>query len=162
GNIAPTANAGADVFIPKSTAFVLRGSSTDSNSDALTYCWEQSNPNPAQMPPVPTSTVGPAFRSLTPSASPDRYMPAFNTVLSGSLASTWEVVPSVARTMNFLLTVRDNAAVGGNTASDNVIVTVVDATPFTVSDRKSTRLNSSHVKISYAVFCLKKKKKEQT
>src|SRR5690606_40110244 len=30
-----------------------------------------------------------------------------------------------------------------------------------VGDRKSTRLNSSHVKISYAVFCLKKKKKEQ-
>src|SRR5437660_326026 len=28
-------------------------------------------------------------------------------------------------------------------------------------DRKSTRLNSSHVAISYAVFCLKKKKKEQ-
>src|SRR5690606_41179369 len=28
-----------------------------------------------------------------------------------------------------------------------------------VPDRKSTRLNSSHVKISYAVFCLKKKKK---
>src|SRR5690606_40621448 len=29
----------------------------------------------------------------------------------------------------------------------------------TWTDRKSTRLNSSHVKISYAVFCLKKKKK---
>src|SRR5690606_41135091 len=29
-------------------------------------------------------------------------------------------------------------------------------------DRKSTRLNSSHVKISYAVFCLKKKKKNNT
>src|SRR5438067_4476493 len=28
-----------------------------------------------------------------------------------------------------------------------------------LSDRKSTRLNSSHVSISYAVFCLKKKKK---
>src|SRR5699024_12111815 len=28
-------------------------------------------------------------------------------------------------------------------------------------DRKSTRLNSSHVSISYAVFCLKKKKKKQ-
>src|SRR5690606_41499327 len=27
-------------------------------------------------------------------------------------------------------------------------------------DRKSTRLNSSHVKISYAVFCLKKKKRD--
>src|SRR5690554_7295259 len=29
-------------------------------------------------------------------------------------------------------------------------------------DRKSTRLNSSHVRISYAVFCLKKKKKKKT
>src|SRR3712207_7198887 len=28
-------------------------------------------------------------------------------------------------------------------------------------DRKSTRLNSSHANISYAVFCLKKKKKQQ-
>src|SRR5690606_40134828 len=32
---------------------------------------------------------------------------------------------------------------------------------FPRQDRKSTRLNSSHVKISYAVFCLKKKKKTQ-
>src|SRR5258705_9082367 len=31
-----------------------------------------------------------------------------------------------------------------------------------LSDRKSTRLNSSHLGISYAVFCLKKKKKTQT
>src|SRR5690349_24250337 len=30
--------------------------------------------------------------------------------------------------------------------------------PFAAGDRKSTRLNSSHVEISYAVFCLKKKK----
>src|SRR5215469_17476145 len=29
-------------------------------------------------------------------------------------------------------------------------------------DRKSTRLNSSHVEISYAVFCLKKKKKKKS
>src|SRR3712207_6850650 len=32
----------------------------------------------------------------------------------------------------------------------------------TVKDRKSTRLNSSHANISYAVFCLKKKKKQKT
>src|SRR4051812_49545220 len=31
--------------------------------------------------------------------------------------------------------------------------------PPTLLDRKSTRLNSSHMSISYAVFCLKKKKK---
>src|SRR5437868_7437161 len=34
------------------------------------------------------------------------------------------------------------------------------APPHRVRDRKSTRLNSSHVSISYAVFCLKKKKKK--
>src|SRR5690554_6965559 len=31
-----------------------------------------------------------------------------------------------------------------------------------IGDRKSTRLNSSHVRISYAVFCLKKKTKKKT
>src|SRR5690606_25492999 len=35
-----------------------------------------------------------------------------------------------------------------------------DALALQRRDRKSTRLNSSHVKISYAVFCLKKKKEE--
>src|SRR5690625_6699665 len=34
--------------------------------------------------------------------------------------------------------------------------------PFNQTDRKSTRLNSSHVAISYAVFCLKKKSKNYT
>src|SRR5690606_40114225 len=34
--------------------------------------------------------------------------------------------------------------------------------PLQWRDRKSTRLNSSHVKISYAVFCLKKKKNKRT
>src|SRR5436309_11208274 len=36
--------------------------------------------------------------------------------------------------------------------------TTIDDLTWSVRDRKSTRLNSSHVKISYAVFCLKKKK----
>src|SRR5688572_31729099 len=36
-----------------------------------------------------------------------------------------------------------------------------DRAGHTRSDRKSTRLNSSHSQISYAVFCLKKKKKKK-
>src|SRR5437588_9260576 len=36
-----------------------------------------------------------------------------------------------------------------------------DAIGRTYADRKSTRLNSSHTVISYAVFCLKKKKKKK-
>src|SRR2546427_1759556 len=38
-------------------------------------------------------------------------------------------------------------------------LSLVDAAQ--LSDRKSTRLNSSHSQISYAVFCLKKKKKKE-
>src|SRR5688572_31023626 len=34
--------------------------------------------------------------------------------------------------------------------------------PVKIEDRKSTRLNSSHSQISYAVFCLKKKKKKES
>src|SRR5256885_8278052 len=37
--------------------------------------------------------------------------------------------------------------------------TTYGVSAFQIQDRKSTRLNSSHLVISYAVFCLKKKKK---
>src|SRR5690349_7727798 len=43
------------------------------------------------------------------------------------------------------------------TSMSTTIDTVQSSTVW--GDRKSTRLNSSHVEISYAVFCLKKKKK---
>src|SRR6202790_5765932 len=51
-------------------------------------------------------------------------------------------------------------------ASNGVNVVTVTGGQFIltdpVTDRKSTRLNSSHYNISYAVFCLKKKKKHRT
>src|SRR5690349_263809 len=50
------------------------------------------------------------------------------------------------------------AAEGASVAVCGLEADVVVAT---VRDRKSTRLNSSHVEISYAVFCLKKKKKKK-
>src|SRR5688500_19802881 len=39
-------------------------------------------------------------------------------------------------------------------------ITFPESLYFSLVDRKSTRLNSSHLVISYAVFCLKKKKKQ--
>src|SRR5690606_41402854 len=68
-------------------------------------------------------------------------------VLLAALAS----VPAV-----FLTLLDEPARSAGtliNTLSGAVIVAEV-VVLFAVSDRKSTRLNSSHVKISYAVFCL--------
>src|SRR2546427_2127337 len=43
--------------------------------------------------------------------------------------------------------------------SDMVVVSIANAGLPALEDRKSTRLNSSHSQISYAVFCLKKKKR---
>src|SRR5690625_6847059 len=45
-----------------------------------------------------------------------------------------------------------------NDSTDSLSVGAFFSWSATTSDRKSTRLNSSHVAISYAVFCLKKKK----
>ncbi len=144
-NVAPIANAGSDFSIPVSTAFVLRGSATDiDTASGLTYCWEQTDTTPAIMPPQSFSNSGPLFRSLDPTSSPNRYMPALSTVLSGSLSTTWEVVPSVGRSMNFLLTVRDNEVDGAATGSDNMVVTVENfTTPFTVNTPVTWESNSS-------------------
>lgn len=151
-NVAPNAMAGANFTIPTSTAFVLRGSATDADTaSGLTYCWEQTDTTPATMPPVSTNTAGPTFRSLDPTLSPDRYMPPLSTVMSGSLATTWEVVPSVGRTMNFSLTVRDNEAGGGATGSDEMVVTVQNfSTPFTVNT-PSTWAGGSSQQVSWVV-----------
>src|SRR5699024_11545569 len=49
--------------------------------------------------------------------------------------------------------------------AEKVAVAVADVNPAAktlIEDRKSTRLNSSHVSISYAVFCLKKKTHKYT
>src|SRR5206468_8972032 len=46
---------------------------------------------------------------------------------------------------------------GGFSCSVACVSTRLGSTDCNVSDRKSTRLNSSHDQISYAVFCLKKK-----
>src|SRR5215813_1508189 len=47
-----------------------------------------------------------------------------------------------------------------NSRQDRALLATFDSQVELRQDRKSTRLNSSHVRISYAVFCLKKKKKK--
>src|SRR5690625_4613644 len=44
-----------------------------------------------------------------------------------------------------------------NTLPDTIVLRPIPGLPVVREDRKSTRLNSSHVAISYAVFCLKKR-----
>lgn len=141
GNTAPVANAGNDYTIPKSTPFILEGSAVDGDgTDQLTYCWEQNNPeNPlSSASPQPTWDVGPLFRSRQPTDTPVRYMPQLEDVIQGNLTPTWEVLPAVSRTMVFELTVRDNAIEGGQTATDEKIITVDEASgPFMVTSQQT-------------------------
>src|SRR3712207_8015900 len=50
----------------------------------------------------------------------------------------------------------------GVRTADGTVLQFLHASRIFVQDRKSTRLNSSHANISYAVFCLKKKKTTST
>src|SRR5207249_9747191 len=59
--------------------------------------------------------------------------------------------PSTAGSFNFTVQLADAAKAS---VTHGLAVTINPP----LADRKSTRLNSSHVSISYAVFCLKKKK----
>lgn len=139
GNATPTSNAGVDFTIPKGTPFILKGAATDANGDILTYCWEQTNNQTSTQPPTQTATVGPNFRSLSPTTSPNRYMPPLASVVAGVLNPTWEVIPTVARTMNFALTVRDNRTPnGGQTQRDNMVLTIASVGPFLVTSPNTT------------------------
>lgn len=140
GNAVPTANAGLDYTIPKSTPFMLTGSATDANGDPLTYCWEQMNLGTSTTStPSATATAGPTFRSYAPTTSPIRYFPRMQSVLTGATTTTGteipvEVLSSVARTLNFRFTVRDNRAGGSANNSDDAVITVnATAGPFTVT-----------------------------
>ncbi|WP_188621044.1 reprolysin-like metallopeptidase [Flavobacterium suaedae] len=147
GNNAPQIVPIPNYTIPKATAFVLRGNATDANNEVLTYCWEQVNANGAfstqNDTPSKFSITGPNFRSLSPSESPDRYMPEFSSVLAGNLTPTWEVVPSVGRTLDFTLTVRDNQTPnGGQTATEDMSVEISNvAGPFEVTSQNEDNLS---------------------
>ncbi len=137
GNTTPTANASVDYTIPRSTPFTLTGAGTDADgADVLTYCWEQMDPRATGFSTIPsaTATAGPQFRSYLPVTSPARTFPILSSILSGANSNQWEVLPSVNRTLNFRITVRDNHAGGGNNKSDDMVLTISGAVgPFAVT-----------------------------
>lgn len=140
-NTVPTADAGLDYTIPYGTAFVLAGQGSDPDGDALTYLWEQtdtaslsSNPQP----PTASTLMGTVFRSYSPTIIPERYIPSMASILSNNLTPKWEVIPNVARTLNFSLLVNDNRATGNQTARDLMKVTVAPTGPFKVTSQTAS------------------------
>src|SRR5439155_21229244 len=99
------------------------------------------------LPPPPTSTLFP-YTTLFRSPPSQHLEPALQPLTHGSKCYACTGTSAA----NFGL----DASRGNEGAN---VYTEPDASAACVkTDRKSTRLNSSHVAISYAVFCLKKKK----
>ena len=117
--------------IPLGTPFSLTGSGSDPNGDALTYSWEElDRGDPSGLDGAATDPSGPPlFRSFAPVASPTRTFPQLSAILS-STSSLGEILPLVARSLNFRLTARDNR---GGVAGANVALTVANAGPFRVT-----------------------------
>lgn len=131
--------------IPHSTAFLLEAKATDSDGDALTYNWEQTDNQIAKQPPVSTNTDGPTFRSLNPTTEGYRYFPNLQSIVAGKLTletnpapMNWEVIPSVARTLKFSILARDNNPNGGQTDRKNLTLVVKEVGPFKVTSQSIT------------------------
>jgi subtilisin-like proprotein convertase family protein len=160
-NQPPTVNVGGAVTIPQGTAFILSATATDPNNDPMTFTWEQMNSatnasaSGANSIAYPTKPNGPLFRSLPPSSSTTRYMPALNSVLNNQLTTTWESVSTVGRSLTFAFTARDNAIVGPQTQSASKSVTVTaSAGPFQVTSQNTNGISwdqNSQQNITWAV-----------
>lgn len=147
-NNPPVAKAGADFAIPNGTAFILKATATDSDiADVLTYTWEQIDNGQTTNGQFGPTHTGPVWRSRPPSTSKDRYMPIYSRVLAGELTednpvetldnSSWETVSTIARTLNFGLTVRDRSEANGvgqtpQSDFDTMVVNVQGGVPFTI------------------------------
>lgn len=148
GNAIPTADAGLDYIIPKGTPFVLTGTGTDANGDALTYIWEQmdnavTGQTGMNSAATATKASGPTFRSWKPETVAFRYFPKLDRIVAGATTTAGteinvEALSNVARTYNFRFTTRDNRAGGSGNNSDDMVVTVnATAGPFIVTSQNT-------------------------
>lgn len=137
GNAAPVVNAGPSYTIPISTPFVLTGSATDANGDAITYSWEQVDVGgPFGIWDSPSGNA-PLFRSFPPTTSATRYFPKLSTQIANS-SVIGEVLPAYGRNMNFRLTARDNKAGGGGVCYAQTAVTAsASSGPFVLTSPNS-------------------------
>ncbi|KMQ58713.1 hypothetical protein ACM46_22095 [Chryseobacterium angstadtii] len=156
-NLAPSANAGVDITIPKNTPFKLKGIASDPNDSNLSYTWEQADVASANDKgafgstitgtggyTAVNSTTAPLFRSEQTSSTTERYFPKMQFVLNNQNnppTNDAEALPLVARSMKFRFTVRDNNVTNGGLDSDDIIVTVANSGPLAVTYPNATGIS---------------------
>src|SRR5690625_6194126 len=104
---------------------------------------------------------------LLPSRTPRRAVPSMLLVLATALMLALTLTPPPAHAHDTLIATDPEDGATLETSPEEITLTfsanILDVSPVAriSEDRKSTRLNSSHVAISYAVFCLKKKNRKE-
>lgn len=126
-----------ELIIPTSTPFILSGSATDANGDALLYNWEQKDSTFSPTKLGSPSGNAPLFRSFLPRVDSFRVFPS-PTFLFANLNINSEVLPSYARSMNFAFTVRDNNTQAGTATWNTMNMKVVNiGGPFMITSGNS-------------------------
>ena len=153
GNQPPVVTGSGNYIVPKSTPFILTGSATDPDGDALTYSWEETGVGVAGNWNSGNRVF---FRSYNPTTSPSRSFPNNAVVLSGNYTGTkGEYLPSTAQNLTFRLTARDNKANGGGVCyAINTITVDGSSGPLTVSYPDATGIiwgSNSPQTITWAV-----------
>ncbi len=169
GNQSPTVDGGPDYVIPKNTPFLLAAVGADSDSSDLanlTYAWEQYDAGGSAYanPPYidssdPSTTTRPIFRPFPATSSPRRVFPSLTYILNNANdppfsvnnLQTAEELPRIGRSLNFVVTARDNR---GGVATDAVTLSVSgSAGPFQVTSPNTTTTltGGSDVIVQWAV-----------
>jgi hypothetical protein len=135
--------------VPKQTPFSLSATTTDADNDALTYDWQEYDlgASTTAVPNTDSTGVRPIFRPYLPKTNGTIYYPSLTYILNNAnvppstftggcstACLTGELMPAIARTMNFQVVARDNRAGGGgiNTKTVQVVVDGVSG-PFNVT-----------------------------
>jgi hypothetical protein len=135
-------------YVPKGTAFYLEAPETGSDP-SYKYNWEGLNYGLTQNLWNPELLSGPLFSSTSPSNNRTRYFPSLQTILDGELTNDfnsyidynsnantlgfYETLPTIARTLNFGLTVRDPSFTKGVYLDSTSVVVVKNTQPFKIT-----------------------------
>src|SRR5690606_41302467 len=107
---------------------------------------------------IPLSLTSLTLFRLTPPPPPISTLFPYTTLFRSQFSHPIKKLYSHTHKTVSLLINRNKKALTTELLNNKVLMQLLIKT---TQDRKSTRLNSSHVKISYAVFCLKKKNKKK-